>query len=240
MSKQFEETEYKALTKNVTFFKRTQKLYNAVLDSEYNEMIAEASNIAHRTIAFINMLRINEVVSANMKKIKVALYVAYLMVIRTIVLQVTDEKPASENIVGYDLETLANYAKSKAFRHWTQTYESGDALLAAYCLLLNAKRDDSSVRQAFREVNGYLREFFENEGGHESKEYMREEELTRAVHKLPTVCIENTEDEDSREETLLQFSFEKMYEYLCMDMVYLSVQHMKMKNFFNMCGCFNV
>ena len=234
MSKQFEETEYKTLTRNVGFFKRTQKLYNTILDGDHSEMIAEPLNIVKEIIDFIGDLVISEASREDVKGMERELHIAYLVVIRTIVLQTTDEKSGNKNDRGCDLVLVANYTASKDFRNWIEEYDGRKAILAAYSLLLDAKRDHPPVRRAFQEVNDYLREFFDNDGGHASRKYMREEKLVQAVHKLLMVCIDNTEDENNREETLTEFGFDHLYQCLCKDVVKWSVKHMKMRNFFEM------
>lgn len=229
MDQQFEETEYNTLTKNVKFFKRTQKLYNAILDSGCNDRIAELSNIVNEILDFRDELVADEASRSDVSEMQRQLYITYFTVIQTIVLQVTDEKPDTES----DLEAVAKYVASKTFRRWILRYQHREVVLAAYSLLLDAKRDNPSVREAFQEVNAYLRKFFENDDEHVK------EDLAQAVHKLLKVCMENTDDEDNCQETLMEFTFEKMHTCLWKDMVYGSVKHREMKYFFNMCKNFN-
>lgn len=238
MSKRFVETEYNALTKNVRIFKRTQKLYNTILDSGCNERIAEAANIANEIKDFIDEIKANGVPSSELKVMEGELHRKYFMIIRIIVLQITVEKPESEYESGFDFKSLADFTASKAFYHWITKYEVRKAVLAGYCLLLCAKRDNPSVQQAFQEVNGYLREFSES-GKHSLKTYFKNGELEEAVYKLLKVCIDNADDEKSCQETLFEYRFKTIYNCLYKDIVLGTTQHITAMNFFNMCRLFN-
>ena len=228
MSKQFEETEYNTLTKNVRFFKRTQKLYNTILDSDYGDEIDTVLNIVHQLFYIIKCLIAAQISNSELEELGKEFFAATFMLMRTITLQVTDKKRKSGPNVG--LEPMAKYIQSQVFYDWIEEDEHRRTNVAGYCLLVDANKANVSVQEAFQQVNGYLREFFENDIC--SLRHHINEELVQAVRKLLEVCMDNTEDEDNREDILLEFGFEKIFQCLCDDLVDGSVQHKRMKKFF--------
>ena len=232
MTERFEETEYNSVMRNVRFFKRTKKLYNAVLDSDYAEEIEKALDTVTKIITYIESLKTTQVLRNYVKDVEKEFFAASFVVIRAVVLRVTDEKKS--NNYRY-LESIEKHIQSRGFRGWIETDENRRANMAGYCLLVDADKRNASVQEAFRKVNSYLKEFFENDRCF-SRKHIKEEELVQDVRTLLEVCVENTEDEDNREDILLEFGFEKIFKCLCEDLVQGSVLHKMIRKFFNIFG----
>ena len=229
MRKQFEETECHTLMKNVRFFKRTKTLYNAILDSNYNKEIEEDVQTANQITDFIHCLVDTALSINNVKELQEDLYSANFMLMRTIVLHVTEEKRSDD----VDLQSVAEYIQSEVFHDWIEEDESRRAIVAGYCLLVNSSKGNPSVQQAFQQVNGYLKDFFENDSPVLHMQHQLKAELVLAARNLLQVCMDNTEDEDNREDVLLEFGFEKIFKCFCEDLVERSVKHKKTRKVFN-------
>ena len=231
LTTQFIETGFKTLRTDARVFEHTQKLYNTVLDGSCSEEMGEIIDTINDTASLINYLQRKGISGNHVEHFQRALYTCYFILIRTIILQPSEERSEDDEEEN-EFQFLADFIQTRQFQDWIEENETRKANLAIYCLLVDGNRRNPSVQRALLEVDSYVKEILEcvDDNGYPLKhKFTKMDQLAVAAFKLLSACLNTTEDEENRDETIAELTFGDMIFNLSNDLIESTFLYMKIR-----------
>lgn len=232
------ETDYQSRMTNVKLFARAIRLNNLILDASNDNIFKNVLELIRILQSFKIRILENQVPVTQFiqSEVDMELNSKYLLLLRTAILFSAKKTSDSSNNeeVRYNLNNLVKYLSSMEFSEKIGKDKEMNMRLTTYNILINANRRESSVRDAFLNIDRSLREFNAltlglARGG--MKTDNRSANLRNAIVALLRACLTYTEDIDYIFKVCYKFGFQTIYDCMCDDLVEGKFAEMKMNKF---------